>query len=69
MEKNLSIVLEDILKRIERLNKLIHKHQELPTPDTLAIEGYQKLKEQYKEQLNELLAQFELKVENHSKAA
>lgn len=69
MEKHITSALEDILNRIERLNILLHTHEEQEVPDLLAIEGYQKLKNQYIEQLKELLEEFELKVEIFPKAA
>jgi hypothetical protein len=63
MEKHHVSVLEDVLHRIDRLNKLIHLHKEQENPDILAIEGYQKLRSQYSQQLKELLQDFELEVE------
>ena len=42
MEKHQIPVLEDVLHRIDRLNKLVHQHEEQAKPDILAIEGYQK---------------------------
>ena len=63
MEKHQIPVLEDVLHRIDRLNKLVHKHEEQAKPDILAIEGYQKLKRQYSQQLKELLQDFELEIE------
>jgi hypothetical protein len=69
MQKQLSNIIEDILRRIERINNLIHTHESQDEVDKLAVEGYIKLKNQYKEQLNELLEQFELRVENFSNAA
>jgi hypothetical protein len=55
--------LEDVLERIDRLNNLIKIHKSQSSPDTLAIEGYQRLKFQYSNQVKELLHEFEIEVE------
>ena len=57
--------LENILERIDRLNNLIKIHKSQSNPDTLAIEGYQRLKFQYSNQVKELLHEFEIEVEIH----
>ena len=61
--------LEDILERIDRLNNLIKVHKSQPNPDILAIDGYQRLKFQYSNQIKELLHEFDIEVEIHSQAA
>jgi outer membrane phospholipase A len=55
--------LEDVLERIDRLNNLIKIHKSQSNPDILAIEGYQRLKFQYSNQVKELLHEFEIEVE------
>ncbi len=61
--------LEDILERIERLNNLIKIHKSQVNPDILAIDGYQRLKFQYSNQIKELLHEFDIEVEIHGQAA
>ncbi len=61
--------LEDILERIERLNNLIKIHKSQSNPDILAIDGYQRLKFQYSNQIKELLHKFEIEVEIHGQTA
>ena len=58
--------LEDVLERIDRLNNLIKIHKSQLNPDILAIEGYQKLKFQYSNQVKDLLHEFEIEVEIHA---
>jgi molecular chaperone GrpE (heat shock protein) len=47
--------IEDLLNRIARLNRLIHTHESQPKPDQLAIEGYQRLRQQFTSELSDLL--------------
>jgi hypothetical protein len=61
--------LEDILERIDRLNNLIKIHKGQSNPDILAIDGYQKLKFQYSNQIKQLLHEFDIEVEIHGQAA
>jgi hypothetical protein len=66
---NLHSELLDVVSRIERLNSIEELHQSQPVPDTLALEGYQKLRQQYIEQLGELLASINIKADIHLKTA
>ena len=61
--------LEDILERIDRLNNLIKVHKSQSNPDILAIDGYQRLKFQYSNQIKELLHEFDIEVEIHGQVA
>ena len=61
--------LEDILERIDRLNNLIKIHKSQHNPDILAIDGYQRLKFQYSNQIKELLHESDIEVEIHGQAA
>lgn len=55
--------IEDLLNRIARLNTLIHTHESQPQPDRLTIEGYQRLRQQFTNELSDLmLASYELNV-------
>lgn len=47
--------IEDLLERIARLNRLIHTHESQPEPDKLTIEGYQRLRQQFADELSELM--------------
>lgn len=69
MEGYVVKALEDVLERIDRLNNLIKIHKNQSSPDILAIEGYQKLKFQYSNQVKELLHEFEIEVEIHENVA
>lgn len=51
------------LEKIERINKAIHFHFEQITPDKLAIEQYQAIKQDLTRQLLNLLAELELNFE------
>ncbi len=44
--------IEDLLNRIARLNRLIHVHDSQPDPDRLTIEGYQRLRQQFADELS-----------------
>jgi ABC-type transport system involved in cytochrome bd biosynthesis fused ATPase/permease subunit len=61
--------LEDILERIDRLNNLIKIHKSQANTDILAIDGYQRLKFQYSNQIKEILHEFDIEVEIHGQAA
>ena len=47
--------IKDLLNRIARLNQLIHTHQAQPEPDQLTIEGYQRLRQQFADELSQLM--------------
>ncbi len=59
----------DLLSRIERLTDLVDLHEQQPNADLLAIEGYQRLREQYFRQLEELLASLNIRADIHLQAA
>ena len=59
----------EILERIDRLNNLIKIHKTQSNPDILAIDGYQKLKFQYSNQIKELLHELDIEVEIHGQVA
>ncbi|QHV96389.1 MULTISPECIES: hypothetical protein [Spirosoma] len=66
---NVHSEIVDVLNRIERLNELVQLHKQQPLVDTLTVEGYERLREQYINQLEELLASLNIKAEIHLKAA
>jgi hypothetical protein len=66
---NIQREMLDLVSRIERLNTLEEMHRGQPSPDILALEGYQRLRQQYATQLEDLLATINIKAEIHLKAA
>ncbi len=55
--------IKDLLNRIARFNQLIHTHQAQPEPDQLTIEGYQRLRQQFADELSQLMREsYELNV-------
>ena len=66
---NLHNEVIDLLGRIERLNAIEELHHNQPEPDKLALEGYQRLRQQYIDQLSRLLQSINIKVDFHLKAA
>ena len=59
----------DVLSRIERLNELVQLHEQQPSVDALAVEGYERLREQYIRQLEELLTSLNIRADIHLRAA
>ena len=59
----------DVLSRIERLNTMVQMHGEQLSADSLAIEGYERLRGQYISQLEELLASLNIRADIHLRAA
>ena len=51
------------LEKIERMNKSIAFHKTMKSPDQLAIEQYVRLKAQLTQQLLQLLANMDLKLQ------
>ncbi len=51
------------LEKIERMNKSIAFHRAIDNPDKLAIEQYGQVKKQLVDQLLELLAEIDLKLQ------
>ena len=66
---NIQSEMLDVLSRVERLNALEELHRSQPVPDLLALEGYKKLRQQYADQLVELLYTVDLKADIQLKAA
>lgn len=66
---NLYSEITDVLSRIERLNELIQLHQKQSVPDSLAVEGYERLRGQYISQLEELLKALNIQADIQLKAA
>ena len=59
----------DVLQRIERLTAHIDLHERQSAVDSLSVEGYQRLREQYFRQLEELLASLNIRADIHLQAA
>ncbi len=66
---NLNSEIVDVLSRIERLSELEQLHASQPQPDALALEGYYRLREQYIQQLEELLLSINIRADIHLRAA
>jgi hypothetical protein len=54
--------IQDVLELLDRINEMIALHRAQDTQDTLAIEGYERQREQFVGQLAELLAPFEVEI-------
>ena len=66
---NLHSEIMDVLSRIERLNEMVQLHKQQPSVDSLAVEGYERLREQYISQLEELLTSLNIRADIHLRAA
>jgi hypothetical protein len=70
IQKNyLQYAIQDVLDLLERANTMRTLHRAQPEPNELAIEGYERQRQQFLEQLADLLAQFEVEVLLPHKAA
>ena len=54
----------DLLNLIERANNSILRHQSLENPDIIAIEGFDSIRKQYIDELNQMMTEFGLHVGN-----
>ena len=54
----------DLLNLIERANNSILRHQSLENPDIIAIEGFERVRKQYIDELNQMMTEFGLHVGN-----
>ena len=54
----------DLLNLIERANNSILRHKSLENPDALAIEGFDRIRQQYIDELNQMMTEFGLHVDN-----
>ncbi|GAB4005121.1 hypothetical protein GCM10028808_04200 [Spirosoma migulaei] len=68
-EDYIKLAINDLLGLIDRANASIKRHQQLTPSNELAIEGFIRSREQYVEQLNQLMATFDLSVNPHVQAA
>ena len=66
---NLHSEIVDVLSRIERLNEMIQLHEKQPSVDSLAVEGYERLRKQYISQLEVLLSSLNIRADIHLRAA
>lgn len=62
--KYLKEAISDLLNLIERANNSIFRHQNLENPDILAIEGFERIRQQYIVELNQMMTEFGLHVGN-----
>ena len=54
----------DLFNLIERANNSILRHQSLENPDIIAIEGFERVRKQYIDELNQMMTEFGLHVDN-----
>lgn len=66
---NLRSEIIDVLGRIEQLNELIQLHTEQQPVDSLAVEGYERLRGQYIQQLEDLLSYLHIRADIQLRAA
>ena len=72
MENSQNILKSDYLKEaifdlfslIERANNSIIRHKSVEKPDALAIEGFDRIRQQYIDELNQIMTEFGLHVDN-----
>lgn len=53
----------DLLNLIERANNSILRHKSLENSDILAIEGFERIRQQYIDELNQMMTEFGLHVD------
>jgi hypothetical protein len=53
----------DLLNLIERANNSIVRHKSFENPDILAIEEFERIRQQYIDELNQMLLEFGLHVD------
>ena len=54
----------DLFNLIERANNSIIRHKSVEKPDALAIEGFDRIRQQYIDELNQMMTEFGLHVNN-----
>ena len=60
----LKIAIFDLLNLIDRANKSILRHKSVENPDNIAIIGFERIRQQYIDELNQLMVEFGLHVDN-----
>lgn len=68
-KNNIQNAVRDLLDLIDKANKMVLLHQSQLKPDQLVISGYEKQRLQFLQQLNELLANYQIQVDFNNKAA
>jgi hypothetical protein len=54
--------IKSLLEMIERANAMLARHQAMEPPDSLQVQQYQRLRQDYLGQLSVLLAKFQVQV-------
>ncbi len=54
----------DLLNLIERSNNSILRHKSIEHPDVIAIEGFERIRQQYIDELNQMMLEFGLHIDN-----
>lgn len=53
----------DLLNLIERANNSIVRHKSIENPDNFAIQGFERIRQQYIDELNQMMLEFGLHVD------
>jgi hypothetical protein len=54
----------DLLNLIERANNSIARHKSIAEMDMIAVEGFERIRQQYIDELNQMMLEFGLHVDN-----
>ena len=60
----LKVAIFDLLNLIDRANKSILRHKSVENPDNIAIIGFERIRQQHIDELNQLMVEFGLHVDN-----
>jgi hypothetical protein len=55
----------DLFSLIERANNSILRHKSVENPDNIAIDGFERIRQQYIDELNQMLLEFGLHVDKN----
>lgn len=64
-----SRAISDLLELIERANQSIERHRNTDKPNLVVLEGFERLRQQYLDQLNEIFAEFGFQLRGEALAA
>lgn len=60
--ENLIIEITNTLEQIQKVNDMLAYHRSFPEPSTNSIENYERLREDFLQQLAELMQPFHIKI-------
>lgn len=64
-----SASISDLLDLIEKANQSIERHRGAAEPNPVVLEGFERLRQQYLDQLNEIFAEFGFQLRGEAMAA